>query len=116
MGCGCEFVGNLVVNDGSTSPIFTTPQPRGGNAVTCVLDVMELDTASATLEVTLEHKNRGDTSWSGAVSFSSISATGVQVVSASGIKEMVRWSFALGTGATAGDLYRVQKNLVWRPY
>ena len=116
MGCGCELVGSLVVNGGTTDPVVSTPIPRGGNAVTCVLDVIELKTASANLEVVLQHKNRSDTTWAAAVSFSAISSTGVKTSSGSGIKQQVRWMFSLGTGATDGDMYRVQKNLVWRPY
>ena len=116
MGCGCELVGSLVVNGGNTDPVYSAPVDRGGNAVTAVLNVLEIDTSSANLEVVLQHKNRSDTTWAAAVSFSAISSTGVVSSSGSGIKEQVRWMFALGTGAAAGDLYRLEKNLVWRPY
>ena len=105
-----------MVNGGTTDPVYSTPIARGGNAVTCVLDVLELKTAGANLEVVLQHKNRSDTTWAAAVSFSAISGTGAHTSSGSGIKEQVRWMFSLGTGATDGDLYRVKKNLVWRPY
>jgi len=110
------LVGSLVVNGGTTDPVYSAPIARGGNAVTCVVDVLEFETASANLEVMLQHKNHGDTTWATALSFSSITGTGVQTSSWSGIKEQVRWMLGMGTGATDGDLYRVQKNLVWRPY
>ena len=116
MGCGCEFVGSLVVNGGTTDPVYSTPIARGGNAVTCVLDVLEFETASASLAVILQHKNRSETTWAAAATFSSISGPGVATAGGSGIKQLVRWMFMIGTGATDGDLYRVQKNLVWRPY
>ena len=115
MGCGCEIYGQQVVNPNSTNPVQSTPSPRGGNAAVFVVDVLEF-LSSAVLTITIEHKNSEETSWSSAGSFSGISTAGVYSRHLTGLKESVRWSFALGAGVAAGDMYRVQKSVSWLPY
>jgi len=115
VGCGCEIYGQQVVNPNSTNPVYSTPTPRGGNAGIFVVDVLEL-MSSASLTVTIEHKNSEDTTWAAAVSFSAISAAGVYSQLVPGLREYVRWAFALGAGVAAGDMYRIQKAVSWLPY
>ena len=114
MGCGCEIYGQQVVNPNSTNSVYTLPSPRGGAAATFVVDVIELNSAT-NLNITIEHQNRGDTTWAGAASFTPITASGVYTLDVTGIKEKYRWALALGPNPVAGDSYRVQKAVSWRP-
>ena len=114
MGCGCEIYGQQIVNPNSTNPVYTLPSPRGGAAATFVVDVIELNSAT-NLNITIEHKNRGDT-WALAAGFTAITASGVHTLDITGLKEMYRYAFALGPSPSAGDSYRVQKSVSWRPY
>ena len=115
MGCGCEFYGQQVVNPGSTNPVYTLPTPRGGEAATFVANVIEL-LSSVALNITIEHKNSGETAWSSAGSFTAITAAGVHPLDVSGLKESIRWNFAFAPGVAAGDQFRVFKSVIWRPY
>ena len=114
LGCGCEIYGLLVVNPNSTNPVYTLPSPRGGAAATFVVDVIELNSAT-NLNITIEHQNRGDTAWSGAGSFTPITASGVHTLQVTGLKEKYRWALALGPMPVAGESYRVQNAVSWRP-
>ena len=116
MGCGCELVGQLIVGDGTTDPVLSSPRARGGNGLIAVIDVTVFDTASAALEVLVQHKNSSDTTWGTAFSFSSITGTGVYTASGSGIKETVRTAYVFGMGAAAGDVVRYVERLVFKPY
>jgi hypothetical protein len=107
--------GQQVVNPNSTNPVYTLPSPRGGAAATFVVDVIEINSAT-NLNVTIEHRNRGATTWSGAGSFAAITASGVYSLDVTGLKGKYRYALALGPSPSAGDSYRVQKSVSWRPY
>ena len=115
MGCECELYGQQVVNPNSTSPVYSTPIPRGGNAAVFVADVIEI-LSSAVLTITIEHKNSDETTWVTAGAFSGISSSGVYSKHISGLRESIRWAFALGAGVSAGDMFRIQDSVSWLPY
>jgi hypothetical protein len=115
LGCSCQIYGQQVVNPSSLLPVYTLPERRGGESAVFVIDVLELMSAGSLL-ITIEHKNSEDTTWGGAGSFGAINAAGVVAKHVSGMKEMYRWTLALGTGVAAGDSYRLQKTVSWLPY
>lgn len=115
MSCNCEFYGKQVVNPGSTSPVYTTPARRQGESATFVLNVLEFY-ASTSLGVAIEHKNDDETSWVQLGAFSAITGTGNVTLVVGSIKESVRWAFQFSAGVAAGDMYRVQKSVIWLPY
>ena len=63
MGCGCGFIGSLVISPGSQSPVYTNPVRRGGESAVFSIEVLEID-STVDLEITLQHKNSDETTWS----------------------------------------------------
>ena len=103
----------LLKLDGSTyySPQFN----RGGNSANFSVEVLNIG-ASTTLNVTVEHKNAEDTSWTTLVTFSGITAVGISVYSPTGIKEQLRFTYAVaGPNAYCGVHFNVLAPQ-WRPY
>jgi len=116
MGCGCGLIGSLVISPGSVSPVYSNPVPRGGGAAIFSLEVLELN-AAVSLEITLENKNRGDTSWGTLISLTPISATGVESKHVTGVKELCRVVAQFGTGTSSSDTARIASmNWSWLPY
>ena len=94
-----------------TSPPF----PRGGDAATFVVECSHVH-HSATLSVSLEHKNVEDTSYSTLTTLADITTTGVTVASASGIKEELRWKATITTADAEDAAVIIPYEPVWRPY
>ena len=119
MGCGggCEVLGSVIVSAGTTDPIYTKPMPRGGASALVSLDVTQFASASTPFIVTVEHKNRSDTTWGTAGTFSGISGVGLQTKDISGFKEQVRLMMHWDTGTTHGDYLLLEAiNYSWRMY
>ena len=119
MGCGsgCEIVGALIVSPGGSSPVYTKPMPRGGEAALVSVSVSEFESAGASLEIDVQTKNSNETSWSGAGTITSITSADVYSVGVSGLKQFVRLSINFGAGASQGDLARLSAiNFSWRPF
>ena len=119
MGCGggCEVLGSVIVSAGTTDPIYTKPMPRGGASALVSLDVTQFASASTPFIVTVEHKNRSDTTWGTAGTFSGISGVGLQTKDISGFKEQVRLMMHWDTGTTHGDSIVIEAiNYSWRMY
>ena len=110
------ILGFNVYCDGATStPYHTTSFPRRGQAAVFSLQVTHLS-ATTTLDVTVEHRNREDTSWSTAGSFATITSTGVSTVNLGSLKEEIRFALAVPPGV-GGDWCRVYiAPPGWRPY
>lgn len=115
MGCGCEIYGSQVVNPGSTNPVYTTPSDRRGERATFVLNVLEYH-SSVSLGVSIQHRNRNETTWVSAGTFSAVSGTGTDTLVVGGLKELVRWAFEFQPGVAAGDMFRVNRGATWFPY
>ena len=62
-------------------------------------------TGTSVLVVDIQHRNRDDGSWSGAVTLVTISANGVYTGSASGLKELIRYKFTFTAGNPADGMY-----------
>jgi hypothetical protein len=100
--------------DGSTqySPTF----PRGGLAATFSVQVLQRVGTSNSLTIAVEHKNRTDTSFSTAGTFSTInSAPGISTLDVTALKEEIRISYVLtASNAWEGFLLNVLAP-IWRP-
>ena len=111
------LVGNYFLRgDGSTqySPTF----PRGGLAASFRVQALQRIGTSASLTVTVEHKNREDTSFTTAGTFSALSGAAPQSrdLDVTSLKEEIRFSYVLtATNAYEGFLIYVFAP-VWRPY
>ena len=119
MGCGggCEVLGSVIVSPGTTDPIYTKPMSRGGASALVSLDVTQFVSASVGYIVTVEHRNRSDTSWGAAGVFSTITGTGLKTKDISGFKQLVRMMMRWDTGTTHGDYLLLEAiNYSWRMY
>ena len=116
-GGGCSVLGALIVSPGSPTPDYTKPMRRSGESAVVSIDVAAFSSASGILQVFVEHKNRGDTSWAALGAFSNITAAGLHWLNASGVKEEVRMKFQLDVSAVHGDFARVGAiNWTWFRY
>jgi hypothetical protein len=95
------------------SPIF----PRGGQGANFSVDVLDVPGGSAALTMTAEHKNSDDTGWAVVATFATITATGIASISASGIKEQLRFAYLVsGAGTTAATTFYINVlSPQWRP-
>ena len=109
-------LGDTLVHDGSgTTPFYTPPFQRGGEAAVFTVEVTHLQ-GSPSLTVTLQHKNVEDSSWSAVGAFSAITTVGVATKELSGLKEELRFAFTL-TATVAGDwLHVLIPAPMWLPY
>jgi hypothetical protein len=80
---------------------YTEVTSRLGDAATFAYEVIA-KTTNATLDIAIEHKNRADTTWTTAASFTQITAAGTATKRASGLKEQVRLKLTFG-GTAASD-------------
>ena len=118
MGCGCDsgLISSLVISPGSVSPVYSRPIPRGGEAVVVSLEVLDLN-STVNFEVSLEHKNSTDSSWTSLTSLPPIASAGVESKYVSGVKEMVRLAVQFATGTAVGDMANLGTfNLAWFQY
>ena len=96
------MIGELIQT--STTPVYSPPVPRGGDAGLFAIDALQVSTGSPSLAVDVEHKNYSDTSWTTAGAFAAITATGVTSKHISGLKEQVRLKFTM---SGSGDWERI---------
>ena len=76
---------------------------RAGQKVAVTVEVLILSAGgSGTLDIDIEHKNEGDTSWTTAASFTQFTAAGVQTEEVSSPKEILRLKYTVG-GSNASD-------------
>ncbi len=91
------------------SPAF----PRGGPAAVFSIECLQITATAVT--VTVEHKNIEDTSWASAGTFSAITVAGTTTADISGLKEMVRFSYAItATNSYDGIHFRMLAP-AWKP-
>jgi hypothetical protein len=98
---------------------FSPEFPRGGLAARFAVDVTHLVLAGAmTFDIVVEHRNREDTSFTSAGSFSGITATGLATVDLSGLQEIVRFKYGFGGGTPAASdaVHFLMMAPSWRPY
>jgi hypothetical protein len=99
----------------NASPYYSPTFGRGGLAAEFACDMLLIG-SSGTLDIDIEHKNIEDTSFTLLGSFAQITSTGVEPLPIAGIKEQIRFKYAVG-GANASSF--VHFNMLapaWRPY
>ena len=116
MGCGCQVDGTLIISPAGVSPVYTKPGRRGGPSALVSLEILEFS-ASVSLAVYVQHKNRNDTAWATLATFSeSMGSAGVYSEDMSGFKQQMRTVITFATGAAKGDIARVANIFyAWRP-
>ena len=82
-------------------PAYYSPEfGRGGLAATFSVDVSHYGIAGAAqFDVTVETRNSEDTTWGTAGTFSAITGTGVATLDVTGLKEIVRFRYAMSGGS-----------------
>jgi hypothetical protein len=93
----------------------SAPIPRGGDAATFVIECVHTHHVP-TVQVVVKHKNEEDTTWSTLVTFSTFTTPGVNVASASGIKEQVMWEVTITSPDAEDAAVLIPYDPVWRPY
>ena len=115
MACGCDLNGSLIIDMSSGGERRSKPQRRQGASALFSIEVLEMK-ATANLEIDIWHKNSGDTTYSLAGAFTSISATGVYTKHITGIKQQYYWRYRVdATGDPDRYLVGSAKPL-WFPY
>ena len=79
---------------------YSPPFARGESAASLTIEVL-INVGNATLDVTVQHKNSEDTSWASAGTFTQFTAEETNTANVTGLKEMVRYMYAVG--GDAGD-------------
>ena len=115
MACGCGLIGSPIISSGGSSPVYSKPAPRGGASALFSIEVLDIS-ATYGIDVAVEHKNRGDTSWTQLAAFAApITAAGVVSMDMTGFKQLYRIVVRFATGVEAGDKVLVgNMNLSWR--
>ena len=90
---------------GSTS-YYSAVFARRGFAAVFQVDVTHIK-GSSTLLVSVEHKNKDETSWAAAGTFANITTAGTATKEIENLKEVLRFAFAFDTGGVAGDFFHV---------
>ena len=107
---------NLFYDTIGTTPFRSNPFPRRGMAALFSIQTSHVR-SGLTLNVAIQHKNREDTSWTTAGTFSGITAVGVTTLDLSMLKEEIRYSFTYSGSGFRGDFFRVFiPPPAWRPY
>ena len=69
-----------------------------------------------TLDITIEHRNADETTWSSAGTFSSITACGTASVEVSSLKQLVRIKYEFDAGDDTSDgVHFYMQAPTWRP-
>jgi hypothetical protein len=107
---------NLLYDTVGTTPYCTTSFPRRGLAALFSIQTTHVS-SGLTLDAVVQHKNREDTSWTNAGTFSGITAAGVSSLDLSSLKEEIRFSFTFSGSGALRDFFRVFiPPPAWRPY
>ena len=93
------------------SPSF----PRGGLAATFAVDVTQFDGVTS-FDITVQHRNDDETSFSDAGAFTGITATGQEDYDVTGLKQIIRFKYAFTGGNPANGVHFVMQAPSWRPY
>ncbi|MCK6458556.1 MAG: hypothetical protein L6Q95_01515 [Planctomycetes bacterium] len=107
---------SLLYDTVGTTPYYTTPFARRGLAALFSIQTTHVRGA-LTLNAVVQHKNREDTSWSNAGSFSGITALGLSSLDVTSLKEEIRFAFTFSGAGSLGHFFRVFiPPPAWRPY
>ena len=96
---------------------YSAPFPRQGLAAMLSVSVLDIEVGT-TLNITLQDRNRNETTadWANRVSFTAITGTGIHTKDVTGVKQMCRVKISL-TGASPKTALVDFGNFVsWRPY
>jgi hypothetical protein len=97
---------------------FSAPFGRGGQNAMFSIDVLDVPGGGIQLNIDVEHKNLEDTTWGLLGSFTAITTAGVKTLTATGLKEMLRFNYSIsgGGGAAVYDTFYINTLApVWRP-
>jgi len=97
------------------NPYYSPAFPRGGEAAVFTVETTHVS-SSPTFDVTIQHKNEADTSWTDLGAFTSITAVGISTKDVSDIKEMVRLKFSFTTTGADDAVHIIVPAPAWRPY
>ena len=96
---------------------FSLQFSRGGLAGTFSVDVTQWLITAGSFEITVEHRNSEDTTWSSAGVFGTIGSTGEKALDVTGLKEILRYKFKFLTTTTATDaVHFFMQAPSWRPF
>ena len=108
---------NLFYDQVGTTAYRTNPFPRRGLAAIFSIQTTHFAGASLTLNAVVQHKNREDSSWTNAGTFSGITAVGVSSLDVASLKEEIRFAFTFSGSGAPGTFFRVFiPPPAWRPY
>ena len=92
------LVGVTLIN--SSSSYYCPGFARAGETLSLTVEVMNLE-GSATLDIDVQHKNSGDTTWTSAGTFTQIGSTGISTEDVTGLKEQIRLKYDVGGTANS---------------
>src|SRR5687768_1376539 len=86
-------------------PYFGPPIAKSTNRARFAVQVTNMVGGAIVLSVVIEHRNREDTSWSTAGTFTNITTDGTYALDQSALKELVRYKFQFTAGSATDGAY-----------
>lgn len=93
--------------------------PRGGLAATFAVEVQQIVLGGAgQFDIIVEHRNSDETTFGAAGNFAPIGAVGAESVDITGLKQILRFTYAFTGGSPAADdaVNLLMQAPSWRPY
>ncbi len=107
------LVGCTVVRDQTGSAVYYTP-PIAREALKATFSVEATHFISAgAVVVTVEHKDFAETTWATAGTFANITDTGVETLTVSALKEVIRFKFGFSGGGPFEFAHLVIAAVIW---
>jgi hypothetical protein len=98
---------------------YSPPFPRGGQGALLSIDVFDVVGGTVRLDVSIEHKNEADTTWTNLGSFTAVIAVGgLKTLEVSSCKEMLRFAYSIAGGGSPQPYDAFHINVpapTWRP-
>jgi len=94
------------------SPTFA----RGGLAAVFACEVQQVAGTNPTLDIDVEHKNVEDTTFTTLGSFNQFTMADLKTLSASAIKEQLRFKYVVGGTAATAAVHFNMLAPTWKPY
>lgn len=110
-----ELDGFYVHHPGSSSMLMFTPEiVRQGQAATFVADIIAVH-GTVSFVITVLHRNREDTTWTG-TPFTAIGSAGLAQKDVGNLKELIRFGFHFASGTVGDFVYLALSSIGWREY
>ena len=110
-----ELDGFYIHHPGSSMVMYTPELASQGQAATFVADILAVH-GTVSFVITVLHRNPEDTTWTGAGTFTAISAAGLAQKDVGSLKQLIRFGFHFASGSVGDFIYLALSSIGWREY